>query len=406
MVPSGASTGKFEAVELRDGDSNRLDGLGCLKALSAVHDRIAPAILGMRIDDQASIDHRMVALDGTANKSRLGANAVLGVSLACAHAAAAARRLPLFEHIADLFQARREQCGIVASPCTPSMPLPMVNMISGGLHAGRNLDVQDFLIMPIGARHYTEALHWIVKVYRQLSGVLSKHGLEGTLVGDEGGFGPKLPSNRVALELVVEAIRNAGFEPGRDVGIAIDVASSHFFRDGRYRMAADQAERTAAEIVELLCDWTRMFPILSIEDGCAEDDWEGWQRLTEALGARVQVIGDDLFATNAARLRRGIAARVANSILVKLNQAGTLSETLEVIVLAHAAGYRTIVSARSGETEDVTIAHLAVGTAAGQIKIGSVARSERLAKYNELLRIEQHLGDRASLARFDRLGAS
>jgi enolase len=276
----------------------------------------------------------------------------------------------------------------------------MVNMISGGLHAGGNLDFQDFLVMPVGARSYREALEWIGRVYRSLRRVLAARGYESVLVGDEGGFGPKLGSNREAVELVIEATSMAGFVPGRDVAIAIDVASSHFFEAGRYRLKATGGkELTAAELVEQLADWVEKYPIISIEDGCAEDDWEGWQLLTERLGDRVQLIGDDLFVTNPIRLARGIELRVANAILIKPNQIGTLTETLAVIAQAKAAGYRTIISARSGETEDTTIAHLAVATAAGQIKIGSVARSERLAKYNELLRIEEQLGDRAAFAR-------
>jgi enolase len=275
----------------------------------------------------------------------------------------------------------------------------MVNMISGGLHAGGNLDLQDFLVMPVGAASYREALAWVVAVYRSLGNVLARHGYEAALVGDEGGFGPRLRSNREALELIVEAINGAGFEPGGEVAIALDVASTHFYDNGRYRLAAaDSNELSARDMVNMLAGWVDSFPIISIEDGCAEDDWEGWRLLTERLGGRVQLIGDDLFVTNPTRLAQGIDRRIANAVLVKPNQIGTLTETLAVIAQAKAAGYRTIISARSGETEDTTIAHLAVATAAGQIKIGSVARSERLAKYNELLRIEEYLGDRAQFA--------
>jgi enolase len=391
MVPSGASAGRHEALELRDGDPQRFGGRGCLRAVALIHDQIAPALLGSDVADQRSLDERMKALDGTPNKARLGANAILGVSLACAHAASAARRVPLYEHLASL--AAR------SSPAT--LPLPMVNMISGGLHAGGNLDWQDVLLMPVGARCYREALEWISRVYRSLAAVLEARGYESVLVGDEGGFGPKLRSNEEAVELLVEAICEAQLEPGRDAAIAIDVASTHFYRDDKYQLSATGREcLRSREFVDRLDSWTHQVPIVSIEDGCAEDDWDGWRVLTERLGGRLQLIGDDLFVTNPDRLARGIAARVANAILIKPNQIGTLTETLDVIAQANAAGYRTIVSARSGETEDVTIAHLAVGVAAGQIKIGSIARSERLAKYNELLRIEERLGDRATLAHF------
>jgi len=411
IVPSGASTGRHEAVELRDGDSARFDGKGVLKAVGHVRETIAATLIGQDVCDQATIDRGMIQLDGTPNKSRLGANAILGVSLACAHAAAAAQQVRLFEYLAGLWDsispaaipdAQRvelQQSKIKNQKSKILLPLPMVNMISGGLHAGGNLDLQDFLIMPVGAVSYREALGWIVAVYRSLGAVLSRHGYEATLVGDEGGFGPRLRSNREALELIVEAISASGFEPGRDVAIALDVASTHFYDSGRYRLtAAKREDLSAADMVDSLASWIDSFPIVSIEDGCAEDDWEGWRLLTERLGDRVQLIGDDLFVTNQARLAEGIQRRVANAILIKPNQIGTLTETLAVIAQAKTAGYRTIISARSGETEDTTIAHLAVATAAGQIKIGSVARSERLAKYNELLRIEEQLGDRVQFA--------
>jgi enolase len=399
IVPSGASTGRHEAVELRDGDPARFGGKGVLRAVNHVRDTIAPALIGQDVFDQSSLDLRMVKLDGTPNKSRLGANAILGVSLACAHAAAASRRVPLFEHVATLWQATLHQLAISNQQSAICLPLPMVNMISGGLHAGGNLDVQDFLIIPVGAASYGESLNWIVAVYRSLGRVLSTQGYEATLVGDEGGYGPRLRSNREALELLVEAITAAGFTPGADVSIALDVASTHFYDKGRYRLAAATSEElSAAEMVNMLAGWVESFPIVSIEDGCAEDDWNGWRLLTERLGSRVQLIGDDLFVTNPARLARGISNRVANAVLIKPNQIGTLTQTLLVTAQAKADGYRTIISARSGETEDTTIAHLAVATDAGQIKIGSVARSERLAKYNELLRIEEQLGDRAEFA--------
>jgi enolase len=379
IVPSGASTGRHEAVELRDGDPARHGGKGVRRAVANVRDVIAPRLLGLSAADQAALDRTLCELDGTPNKARLGANAILGVSLACAHAAAMARGVPLWRHL--------DTAG------TAAMPLPMVNLISGGLHAGGNLDFQDFLLLPVGARSYSEALEMTGNVYRALSAVLTRHGFEGVLVGDEGGFGPRLRSNDQAVELILEAIEKAGYAPGRQAGLALDVASSHFYRDGCYHLKATAGTAlTADELAALLEEWVNAYPILSIEDGMAEDDWEGWQALTAALGRRVQLIGDDLFVTSTERLRGGIQAGVANSVLVKVNQVGTLSETLDVVALARSAGYRPVISARSGETEDSTIADLAVATGAGQIKIGSVARSERLAKYNQLLRIEEEIG--------------
>ncbi|MCS6850961.1 MAG: phosphopyruvate hydratase [Gemmataceae bacterium] len=377
IVPSGASTGRYEAVELRDGDPRRYAGKGVRRAVAHVTQEIAPRLRGLPVTDQSAIDRAMIELDGTPNKSRLGANAILGVSLACAHAAAAVRRLPLWRYLDT------------ASAAT--MPRPMINLISGGLHAGGQLDFQDFLLLPISARSFADTLAMTVHVYRALSAVLIRHGYEGVLVGDEGGFGPRLSSNQQAIELVLEAIETAGYQPGRDAGLALDVASSHFFRDGVYHLRAEKAALSAEQLVRRLEDWVRQYPILSIEDGLAEDDWAGWRLLTDALDQRVQLIGDDLFVTNPHRLRRGINEKIANSVLVKVNQIGTLTETLEVLALARSAGYRTVISARSGETEDCTIADLAVATGAGQIKIGSVARGERLAKYNQLLRIEEAL---------------
>jgi len=379
IVPSGASTGRHEAHELRDGDPARFGGKGVCRAVANVLREIAPRIQGLAATDQELIDRTLIELDGTPDKSRLGANAILGASLACAHAAAASRGLPLWRYLDREGTAR--------------MPLPMVNLISGGLHAGGNLDFQDFLLLPVGARSYSEALEMAVAVYRSLADVLTTHGFESVLVGDEGGFGPRLESNEQAVRLVVEAIKAAGLRPGHDAALALDVAATHFHRGGTYHL--EDVGRTglpAPLMTELLARWSEDYPILSIEDGMAEDDWDGWRRLTEALGSRVQLIGDDLFVTNPERLRRGIAEKVANSILVKVNQIGTLTETLEVLRLARSAGYRPVISARSGETEDTTIADLAVATGAGQIKIGSVARGERLAKYNQLLRIEEQLG--------------
>jgi enolase len=382
IVPSGASTGRHEALELRDGDPARYGGKGVHRAVGHVRERIAPHVVGLPVTDQVRIDRALCDLDGTPDKSRLGANAILGVSLACAHAAAVARRQPLWRYL--------------ASPDGARLPLPMVNLISGGLHAGRNLEFQDFLLLPIGARSLSAALEMSVKVYRALGTALADDGFEGVLVGAEGGFGPRLGSNERAIQLVVRAIERAGYVPGKDAALALDVASTHFFHGGRYRLKeAGRSALSSDGLVGLLTQWADTYPILSIEDGMAEDDWEGWRNLTAALGKRVQLIGDDLFVTNPERLRRGISAGVANSVLVKVNQIGTLTETLDVVGLARSAGYRPVISARSGETEDTTIADLAVATGAGQIKVGSVARGERLAKYNQLLRIEEQLGDRA-----------
>jgi enolase len=391
IVPSGASTGRHEVVELRDGDPARFGGKGVRKAVANVRDEIAPRLVGTSAAEQERIDRNLRDLDGTPNKGRLGANAILGVSLACAHAAAAARDLPLWKYLAAGYE--------------PRLPLPMVNLISGGLHAGGNLDFQDFLLLPVGARSYSEALGMAVSVYRALSGVLTRHGFEGVLVGDEGGFGPKLHGNEQAVEMCVEAVRAAGYEPGRDAALALDVASTHFHHAGCYRLKATAGLALSADdMVRTLRRWADDYPILSIEDGMAEDDWDGWRTLTEELGRRVQLIGDDLFVTNPERLRRGIETGTANSVLVKVNQIGTLTETLEVVRMAREAGYRPVISARSGETEDSTIADLAVATGAGQIKIGSVARGERLAKYNQLLRIEEEMGAGVSFARWEPMG--
>jgi enolase len=381
IAPSGASTGRHEALELRDGDSQRYGGKGVRRAVENVHREIAPGLVGRDVADQEEIDRLLRELDGTANKSRLGANAILGVSLACAHAAAAAGGVPLYRHLDVGGKA--------------VLPMPMVNLISGGLHAGGNLDFQDFLLLPVGAKSYSQALEMSVAVYRQLGRVLTGHGFEAVLVGDEGGFGPRLESNQQAVELILQAVEKAGFSPGEDAAIALDVAATHFCDHGLYHLrVAEDEPFTSAEMVDLLARWVETFPILSIEDGLAEDDWAGWKLLTERLGPKIQLIGDDLFATNPERLQRGIESGVANGVLVKMNQIGTLTETLEVMRQARGAGLATVVSARSGETEDTTMADLAVGTAAGQIKIGCVVRSERLAKYNQLLRIEEELGEK------------
>lgn len=401
IVPAGASRGRAEACELRDGDPRRYAGRGVLRAVGHVNDVLGPALVDTDPADQLAIDERLLELDGTPDKSRLGANALLGVSLAAAHAGAAVTRRPLYRHFAELLARELSSSPSGATAATsarpaptpgPAMPLPMVNMISGGLHAGGQLDFQDFLIQPIGAPDYRTGLEWICRVYHALGQLLAARGYEGVLVGDEGGFGPRLSGHRAAAEFVVDAIHAAQLEPGKDVNLAIDVASSHFWDGQHYRLvAANRNPWTSEQLVDELERLIDDFPVVSLEDPLAEEDWAGWQRITTRLGARVQLIGDDLFATQASRVEQGMRLRAANAVLIKLNQVGTVSETLRTLLLARRAGWRTIVSARSGETEDTSIADLAVGTAADGIKIGSVARSERLAKYNRLLRIEDAL---------------
>jgi enolase len=403
IVPSGASTGRHEARELRDGDSRRHLGRGVLRAVGHVTDELAAVVAGKDIEDQAGVDAAMVAHDGTPGKGRLGANAVLGVSMAVAHAAAAARGEELYVYLNRLWRQRLGP----GEPAEPALPMPMVNMISGGLHAGANLDFQDFLFIPLCARSFAQALEKTACVYHTLREVLTEKGHEAHLVGDEGGFGPRMRTNAQAVERILETAMTCGMELGRDLGIAIDVAATHFHdpATGAYRLSATGDDSLdSAGMVGLLEHWVKQYPIVSIEDGLAEDDWGGWSALTARLGGSVQLIGDDLFATQSERLRLGIERKAANAILIKLNQVGTLSETLDVMHLARRHGYRTIVSARSGETEDTTIADLAVATAAGQIKVGAVARSERLAKYNRLLRIEDELGPDARFAGREALG--
>ncbi|HEY2156965.1 MAG TPA: phosphopyruvate hydratase [Isosphaeraceae bacterium] len=405
IVPSGASTGKHEALELRDGDPARYAGLGVLKAVENVRTEIAGAIVGMPVEDQPAIDAALIALDGTPNKSRLGANAILGASLAAAHAAAATRGRPLYEHLHRLWRDRFGE----GDPGGPSLPMPMVNMISGGLHAGHNLDFQDFLLIPVGASSYGEALRMAVDVHRALGRTLAKYGHESSLVADEGGYGPRLRTNAHAVELILEAALSAGFTPGKDVAIALDAAATHFYDvpSATYRLASDGLPpQDSSAMLAMLAHWVRQYPIVSIEDGLAEDDWNGWAALTRRIGRDVQLVGDDLFATQPRRIERGVAKHAANAVLIKLNQVGTLTETLDALALARRSGYRAVVSARSGETEDATIADLAVATGAGQIKIGSVTRSERLAKYNRLLRIEERLGPDAPFAGRAALGLS
>ena len=382
IVPSGASTGQAEALELRDADSSWYEGQGVQQAVANVNNTLAPALLGLQTAEQHLIDARLLQLDPSPQKSHLGGNALLGVSLATAHAAAASQRIPLYRHINNLLPA-----------CKPAMPLPMTNMISGGLHAGGNLDFQDVLITPVGAADYRTGLEWIVRVYRRLGEALTNAKYEGRLVGDEGGYGPRLESNQQAVEFVVRAIEAAKLRPGEDVTIALDVAATHFLQsDGTYRLVTEKdTTLTSAAMIDRLDAWVEEFPITSIEDGLAEEDWDGWQELTRRLGSRIQLVGDDLFTTNERRIAKGIELGVGNSVLIKVNQIGTLTEALRAIEIARGAGYSLVVSARSGETEDTTIADLAVGVAAEQIKIGSIVRSERLAKYNQLLRIAEDL---------------
>ncbi len=379
-VPSGASTGTHEALELRDGDENRYLGKGVLQAVKNVNEVIAPEIVGMDADDQAEIDRTLIKLDGTPNKGSLGANAILGVSLACARAAAFDHGLPLYEYIG----------GIRAK----TLPVPMMNVINGGVHAPNKLDIQEFMIVPVGAASFSEALKMCAETYHSLKKVLSSQGY-ATSVGDEGGFAPDLPSSESALEVLLNAVRAAGYEPGRDICFALDPAASEFFADGRYELKGEGKSLTAEEMVEYYDDLVRRFPVVSIEDGMSEEDWEGWKILTKRLAGKIQIVGDDLFVTNPERLKKGIEEGIANSILIKLNQIGTLTETLETISLARRAGYSTVISHRSGETDDTFISDLSVGVDAGQIKTGAPARGERVAKYNQLLRIEENLGESA-----------
>ncbi|HUS23880.1 MAG TPA: phosphopyruvate hydratase [Candidatus Binatia bacterium] len=379
-APSGASTGTREAVELRDGDRRRYLGKGVRKAVGHVEGALAKRVTGMDAQDQGALDAAMCALDGTPNKGKLGANAILAVSLASAHAAAAERGVPLYRHLGGL------QAG--------TLPVPMMNVINGGAHADNNVDIQEFMILPVGAKSFSEALRYGVETFHALKTVLRGRKLN-TAVGDEGGFAPDLPSNEAALECLEEAIDQAGYRLGKDIYLGLDVASSEFFRKGRYHLEGEGKQFTADEFTDYLADICRRYPVISIEDGCAEGDWEGWALLTKKLGGKVQLVGDDLFVTNTAILQKGISEGIANSILIKPNQIGTLSETLQAIEMATAAGYSSVVSHRSGETEDATIADIAVGTAATQIKTGSLCRSDRNAKYNQLLRIERGLGARA-----------
>jgi enolase len=382
-APSGASTGSREALELRDGDSKRYFGKGVTRAVGNINGELSQALLGRDADDQMALDQRMIELDATPTKSRLGANAILAVSIAIAKAAAQSAGMPLYRRLA---KDRR----IV-------MPVPMMNIVNGGAHADNNVDVQEFMILPVGAPSFSEAIRWGVEVFHTLKSALKGRGLS-TSVGDEGGFAPNLPSNEAALDIIMQSIESAGYRPGQDIWLALDAASSEFHRDGKYELASEGKSFDSASFVDYLAALVDRYPILSIEDGLAEDDWNGWKILTDKLGKSVQLVGDDLFVTNTSILTEGIAKGIANSILIKLNQIGTLSETLAAIAMADAAGYSSVVSHRSGETEDTTIADLAVSTAATQIKTGSLCRSDRVAKYNRLLRIEHELGGDAIYA--------
>ncbi|WP_111928381.1 phosphopyruvate hydratase [Clostridium tertium] len=377
-VPSGASTGMYEAVELRDGDKDNYLGKGVLKAVQNVNDTIAEELIGCNVYDQPYIDKMLIELDGTPNKAKLGANAILGVSLAVANAAAKSLDLPLYQYVG----------GVNAKV----LPVPMMNIINGGSHADNSVDLQEFMVMPVGAKTFSDALKMCAEVYHTLKKTLHDKGYS-TAIGDEGGFAPDLKSNEEAIEVIIEAITKAGYKAGEDMFIAIDAASSEYYKDGKYVLEHEGKTLTAAEMVDFLEDWVNKYPIISIEDGMAEEDWEGWNLITERLGKKVQLVGDDLFVTNTERLERGIDMGVGNSILIKLNQIGTLTETLNAIEMANRAGYTAVISHRSGETEDTTIADLVVAVNAGQIKTGAPARSERVAKYNQLIRIEEELDD-------------
>jgi enolase len=381
-VPSGASTGSREALELRDGDKSRYGGKGVLKAVANIRGALRDALLGMEAGDQAGLDRKLIDLDGTENKERLGANALLGVSLAAAHAAAQERAMPLYQYLGT---------GIYR------LPVPMMNIINGGAHAANSIDFQEFMILPVGAGSLREAVRYGAEVFHALKAVLAAQGM-ATSVGDEGGFAPNLASNEAAIEVILTAIDKAGFKAGRDIYLGLDVAASEFYKDGLYDLAGEGRKLDSAGLIDLLAGWVDRYPILSIEDAMAEGDWDGWKLLTERLGNRIQLVGDDIFVTNTKILKQGIERGVANSILIKVNQIGTLTETRAAIDMAHEAGYTAVVSHRSGETEDATIADLVVAANTGQIKTGSLSRSDRVAKYNQLMRIEEQLGDEAVYA--------
>lgn len=384
-VPSGASTGSHEAIELRDGGS-RYNGKGVVKAVTNVNTMILKSLKG-RAFNQKTLDDAMIKLDSTENKGKLGANAILGVSLAFSHAAAASEGIPLFKYFAKIAKTGKPM----------SLPLPMMNILNGGKHAEQSTDLQEFMVMPVGAKNFSHALQMGTEVFHALKKILHKRGLS-TSVGDEGGFAPSLPSNEAAIEVILEAVKAAGYKPGKDIAIAIDGAATELYKDGIYDLASEKRKLSSADMVDFYATWLKKYPIVSIEDGFSEDDWDGWKLMTKQIGKKVQIVGDDLFVTNIKRLQRGIDEKAGNSILIKLNQIGTVSETIDAIKMAHKAGMTAVVSHRSGETEDVTIAHFVVGLGCGQIKTGSLCRSERVAKYNELLRIEEQLGKKAVFA--------
>ena len=382
-VPSGASTGKHEAVELRDGDKSRFNGLGVLKAVAGVNQEIAAAIVGMPATNQSAIDHKLIALDGTTDKSRLGANAILGTSLAVAHAAANLAHTPLYHHLGNADKY--------------ALPVPMMNILNGGKHAASSTDFQEFMVVPAGAGSFRQVLQIGTEIYHSLKKVLKDRGLS-TNVGDEGGFAPSLPSNQAAIEVILSAIEKAGYQPGKDCFIALDPAASEFYENDRYILTRDGTSLSTGEMVDFYVNWAKEYPLISIEDGIAEDDWVGWELITEKLGDKTMLVGDDLYVTNVNRLSEGIKRKASNAILIKLNQIGTLTETIDAISMAQQAGWASVISHRSGETEDTTIADLSVGLNTGLIKAGAPCRSERTAKYNRLLRIEEELGNKASFA--------
>jgi enolase len=385
-VPSGASTGSHEAVELRDGDAKRYGGKGVVKAVTNVNTAISKAIVGKDFD-QTSLDKALIALDGTANKGKLGANAILGVSMAFAHAEAKSQNIPLYQYFKNISGTKEKL----------SLPVPLMNVLNGGKHAENSTDLQEFMIVPLGAPTFRDALRYGAETFHALKKILSAK-KQNTSVGDEGGYAPSLPTNEAALETIIEAIKKAGYVPGKDIAIALDAAATEFYKDGLYHLDREGKKLTSKEMVEFYANWCKKYPIVSIEDGLAEDDWEGYALMTKRLGAKVQIVGDDLFVTNVERLARGIEKNIGNSILIKLNQIGTVTETIDAIKMAKKAKYSSIISHRSGETEDTTIADVVVGLATGQIKTGSASRTDRIAKYNQLLRIEESLGSKATYA--------
>jgi len=389
-VPSGASTGKHEALELRDNEQ-RYMGKGVLKAVDNINKIIAPKLAGLNVKKQKKVDSAMIKLDGTENKSSLGANAMLAVSLACCRVSAKAQKLPLYKYVSLLFGKKKESF---------KLPIPMVNILNGGKHASGSTDLQEYMIMPIGARNIRQAVHWSAQTFHTLKKILKEKGMR-TTVGDEGGFAPKLESNQQPLKLIVEAIEKAGYKPGKQISIALDPAANEVYKNGKYHLKKDGKTLSSRQMVDMYADWVKKYPIISIEDGLAEDDWDGFQLMTKKLGKQIQVVGDDLYVTNPKRLKRGIKNKTTNAILIKVNQIGTLTETLNTVKMAYKASFNSVVSHRSGETEDAFIADLAVGLGTGQIKTGSMCRSERTAKYNRLIRIEEELGNKAKLAKLE-----